>query len=198
MGVGQQKDDVRSSECSVDGCDRAVTARGLCNMHYLRVRKTGTADSRQPRFTDAEEAFAFRTERRGECLIWTGSKNDRGYGQITVNGKRVKAHRYAWERAHGKLPAGVLVDHRDHCDPACVEVTHLRVATKAENNQNRNGGNQGSKTGVRNVKPNGKGFQVNVRDQYLGTFETVEEAAQVAEVARKQMFKDYAGRGTRK
>ena len=32
----------RQTVCGVDGCDKAHEAKGLCNMHYLRLRKTGS------------------------------------------------------------------------------------------------------------------------------------------------------------
>jgi hypothetical protein len=33
-----------TQECSVDGCDGPIRARGYCNTHYLRWRRTGSTD----------------------------------------------------------------------------------------------------------------------------------------------------------
>lgn len=145
-----------------------------------------------------EESFAARTERIGDCLIWTGSRAGRGYGQIWVGGKMVYAHRYAWERVNGAVPDGMKVDHRDHCDLRCVEVKHLRLATYPENNANRKGPTSANRVGVRNVSlTRGGKYIVRVRkngtQRYYGTFETVDEAETVAERARAELFGEFAG-----
>lgn len=146
-----------------------------------------------------EEAFEARTERRGECLIWVGAGNGVGYGRIWVGGTSIYAHRFAWERENGPIPPKTRVDHREHCDTRCVEVSHLRLATVAQNGQNRGPGSGGSKTGKRNVYPNGKGFSVKLKKDgevlRYGTYPTLEEAVQVAEKARAEQFGEFAGRG---
>lgn len=146
-----------------------------------------------------EESFAARTERRGECIIWTGWKNREGYGYIAVGGKDMFAHRYAWERVNGPIPEGMKLDHRDHCNPACVNVEHLRLATNAENTANRSGALSRSSTGARNVIPRGDKFRVAIRKlghcYYFGTYSTVEEAARAAEEGRRELFGEFAGRG---
>lgn len=151
------------------------------------------------RFRDPEEAFAARTVRRGECLIWTGAADKHGYGRMSVNGKLMLSHRYAWERENGPLSVEELVDHHVCYTPACVEITHLRVATHAQNEQNRRGPEVISSTGFRNVYRNGSGFSVQIetggKSHYYGTYRTKEEAAAVAESARRELFGEFAGRG---
>ncbi len=66
------------------------------------------------------------------CREWQGSTNSRGYGKKYVGGRYVRAHRWTWEQAHGPIPDGLVVMHI--CDnPPCVELTHLRLGTQAEN-----------------------------------------------------------------
>ena len=110
------------------------------------------------------------------------------------------AHRYAWEREHGPIPDGKYVDHRYHCDPACCEHTHLRLAAPGENNSHRSGPVRTRKYDLpRNVERNGKGYAVRMRsrgERYnFGTFATVEEAATVAARERARLFGEFAGRG---
>lgn len=181
--------------CSIEACDRPVVARSLCRKHYQRWWKTGTTDSKREVYTSPEEAFSARTERHGECLLWTGAKTEWGYGRISVGGRIEKAHRYAWKREHGSIPDQMTVDHRYHCDPACVEVSHLRLATKAQNTQNRAGPRDGSQTGVRNVYTHKNNYRVVIAGKHHGTYKTITEASAVAEEKRREMFGEYAGKG---
>ena len=54
----------------------------------------------------AEERFWAKVDRRGpdECWIWTAYRDPDGYGQFGLNGRNVKAHRYAYEQLVGPIP----------------------------------------------------------------------------------------------
>lgn len=41
--------DMPKGTCSVEGCERSVKSRGLCQMHYFRLWRTGTAGEAAPR-----------------------------------------------------------------------------------------------------------------------------------------------------
>ena len=68
----------------------------------------------------------------GECFIWMGSCNTNGYGQVRINGRLRRVHRYLWERAHGPPPAGYELDHLCRRRP-CINLSHLEVVTHQEN-----------------------------------------------------------------
>lgn len=73
-----------------------------------------------------------------ECILATFLKSD-GYGRVTVEGKRVLAHRLAYAQYWGVTLAnieGLNVLHA--CDtPACVNPKHLFVGTQTDNMRDR-------------------------------------------------------------
>lgn len=188
-----------SKICTISDCGRPHYGHGWCNTHYMRWRRNGDPNIARARAWDPEASFLAHTQRRGDCLIWTGYKSSGGYGRLSMGKKKVvQAHRYAWERTHGPIPEGVVIDHLCHT-PLCVEVSHLRTATPAENGQHRSGAQRNSGTGIRNVYRRGNRFLVQIKRGgtafYLGTFDTAEEAAAVADSGRREHFGAFAGNG---
>ena len=183
--------------CTIDGCGSPAHARGWCSKHYQRWRTHGDPRGGGRCYSAPEEAFAARTERRGECLVWTGAKGSDGYGQLSVNGRSTKAHRYAWERENGPIPEEMMIDHKCF-NRACVDVEHLRLATLQQNNSNLAGANVKSSTGVRGVYPRGNRFRVRIQShgvlRWYGTFDSIEEASRVATRERARLFGEFAGR----
>lgn len=81
-----------------------------------------------------------RTERIGECLVWTGANDGRegGYGRVWIGSKgyTVNAHRWVWEQTNGPVPDGLMVRHK--CDnPPCVNIEHLELGTALDNTRDR-------------------------------------------------------------
>ena len=182
--------------CSIEGCQDPVRGRGWCNKHLLKAQRYGDPLAGRPRYATTEESFAARTKREGDCLVWTGSLNSAGYGHITHRGRVVRAHRYAWERANGPIPRDAELDHICH-NRACVNVEHLRPATRAQNGAHLSGPHVDSESGVRGVHRNRKGWCARAtkdgRTYSGGTFPTIAEAERAVVALRAELFGEYAG-----
>lgn len=136
-----------------------------------------------------------------DCWLWNGSTARRGYGQFRVKGgRRVHAHRYAYQLAHGEVAAHIRVDHRTHCNPLCVNEQHLRPVTQKQNIENQRGAQVNSASGVRGVYwhkgqrkwcAKVKHHQKNI---HVGSFVTIEEADAAVTAKRLELFTHSDGR----
>jgi len=188
--------------CSVEGCSRPHQSLDLCGMHYQQFRTHGGIVSSTPlRSHSLDESFRLKTEESDSgCLLWTGYRDSLGYGQVRHKGVTRFSHRVAWERVHGEIPSGFDVNHR--CwNPSCVNVEHLELATRQENMRFRPGPNSNNTSGFRNVIRDAKSgkFRAQVWDgekhHFSPLLESPEKAAEFAEILRRDLFGDFAGRG---
>lgn len=98
-------------------------------------REIGGRFSRAKTHRPLSERFWERVDIRGpdDCWEFQGYKNKGGYGTISDAGKTKKAHRVAWELAHGrKIHEGFHILH--HCDNrVCCNARHLWIGTNHQN-----------------------------------------------------------------
>lgn len=176
--------------CSENECTSPVAARGLCNRHYIRKRRLGEL----PKLSlSREDRFWAKVDRSGECWIWTASRKPNGYGEFYAGGRVGYAHRYSYEMHHGPIPEGMVVDHTCYT-PACVNPDHLRLASKSQNGQNRDGLDVNNTSGYRGVSrdTHKRRWRASVgkdgKYYHGGTFDTAEEAAEAAKQLRAELF----------
>lgn len=80
-----------------------------------------------------------RSDRTGECWLWTGATTPNGYGRLTVDGIGWLAHRLAYEVWVGPIPDGMHLDHLCRVR-LCIRPEHLEAVTQTENNRRISGG----------------------------------------------------------
>jgi HNH endonuclease len=131
------------------------------------------------------------------CILWSGSLDGSGHGQISIACRMEMAHRVAWELEKGPIPEGLQVLH--NCPygdtPACVNPEHLFLGTHLDNHRDKARKNMGrkSKSGlpygvVRRAEKFLAQVRANRHQYYLGMFSTVEEAHRVAVAAKRALL----------
>ena len=90
--------------------------------------------------------FWDKVEKTDSCWLWTGYRNEKGYGIFRVIGGVERAHRFSYLLHYGEIPAGKMILHS--CDnPSCVNPSHLYAGTETDNSRDRE----------ERTKPNRKG-----------------------------------------
>lgn len=137
------------STCALDGCDRPLRCKGLCNAHYKRLREQGSVGSVEARpnlrgMPLIDRLFARIEVDASGCWIYTGCIAPVGYGQIGSGGVVLYTHRVSYELHEGPIPNGLHIDHLCR-NRACCNPEHLEPVTQAENNRRAGGPRQKTK-----------------------------------------------------
>lgn len=120
----------------------------------------------------------------------------KGYLSGSINGRRYRVHRLVFLYFHGFMP--LQVDHIDG-NRQNNQIENLREATSAQNSQNRMATGATKIKGVVWHKQSKKwvaSICINRKSVHLGSFEKIEDAAQVATDARKKLHGDFARSNT--
>jgi len=110
--------------------------KGSCGMRWFSQAQCCSNACKAERQLARAWAAVDRPKDPALCWLWTGGRGTGGYGVFGRVGTDRKAHREAWRREFGEIPAGLCVLHR--CDtPLCIRPSHLFLGTKQENNMDR-------------------------------------------------------------
>lgn len=118
-----------------------VTTRPAIEEPAAVVNETGTIAQRVARFGGLQSLaakFWNNVERDGDCLVWRGRRDQRGYGVMYLGRDDrdqqmvCRPHSFAWELLRGPVPAGQCLDHLCR-NRACVNVEHLEAVDPGTN-----------------------------------------------------------------
>lgn len=137
--------------------------------------------------------FTWMCNRAGRKFAGTiaGSKNKKGYTEITVDGGRYWAHRLAWLHVHGVMPTGDI-DHING-DRSDNRIANLRDVAHIVNAQNRTRTNRSNKSGVLGVWLHQRGgswgacIQAAGVRHHIGYYPTKEEARAAYLAAKSEL-----------
>jgi hypothetical protein len=128
--------------------------------------------------------FRWRTAGNNRTKVGSvaGHVGPEGYLRISLDGKRIMAHRLAWLIYHGEWP-GSFIDHVDE-NKLNNRISNLRQATKSQNTMNiaRRSDNSTGHRGIyysnnpNRVKKYIAQIAVDGRQKTIGYFMTLEEA----------------------
>jgi hypothetical protein len=117
--------------------------------------------------------------------------------RIRIDRLEYKAHRLAWLWVYGRWPQ----DDIDHIngDPTDNRIANLREATDSQNlgNSKRRADNTSGFKGVARSSAKAEKWRAHLQGQYLGSFDTKEEAHAAYVAKARELYGEFANDGTR-
>lgn len=105
----------------------------MCPMHYRRWYRRVGKSSGVTQIAPAMDRFMAHVHKTDGCWLWTGPRNQQGYGSFGVGrNSKQNAHRWLWEQMHGKASSKLHLDHLCR-NRICVRPDHMELVTHAEN-----------------------------------------------------------------
>jgi hypothetical protein len=142
-----------------------------------------------------------RTPGRGTSLLQSpmrlnGYAINRGYLQVTLDGKKQLVHRLVYSAFNGSIPSALIIDHRDQ-NRTNNRLSNLRLATYSQNGANRRkkDGTSSRFRGVSWFKRKRKwvaSISPNYQSKHLGYFHDEIDAAIARDAAAIEAFGDFA------
>ena len=185
---------VQAKICTLDFCDEAHKAKGLCARHYLAKWSGRPLVPRSRRvwagsMIDTLDEWSEYDPRKG-CLIWSRGTCGRGYAMINEPGVGpIRGHSAAFRLYYGDVPEGLQIDHM--CGVRrCVNPLHLSAVTPMQNGQHMS--NFVGPHGFRGVWKARSGRYVAAASvgrvrHIAGTFDSPEEAGAAAANLRRRL-----------
>ncbi len=122
--------------CQRPGCGKSFSVPPSTLKHRITIYCSRACA--QPTGEEAEkERFWAKVDKSGECWLWTGGTDSKGYGSIMINSRIIGTHVFSWELHNGrKVPKEMDVCHNcpgpDGDQKACCNPAHLWIGTRAE------------------------------------------------------------------
>lgn len=123
-GTDKRRETLWLCNCACGGQARVPAS----NLRNGRTSSCGCLQLRGP----ALKRLEIRTDRTGECWLWTGRLNSYGYAEMKLDGRYQMAHRVAYQQIVGPIPEGLQLDHLCRVRH-CVNPAHLEPVTNREN-----------------------------------------------------------------
>ena len=114
--------------CTVADCDKKRISKGLCWMHYTRLLRWGKLE----RTFDDKVNSSYTVDGNG-CWVVNRGLNKDGYAYMhDGTGKKVRLHKYTYERKNGAIANGLVCDHLCRVRN-CINPDHIEAVTNREN-----------------------------------------------------------------